>query len=185
MFYAHMKENFSFKYLGRLNSFAECLKVIKNLNEDDWRNYKDRKQRGGVAAEYTDTIPIIYSPNPSFKELQHHPMLLKMQPHIDDLLLLATNEFGDVSVRQAMLTRLEAGQKIKRHRDKGPITAKSHRVHLVITTNESCIFTVGSESMKFAPGDVWAIDNVDKYHSVSNDGKTDRIHMIVDLTGSN
>jgi hypothetical protein len=63
----------------------------------------------------------------------------------------------------------------------GPITAKSHRVHLAVKTNELCLFSVAEESMNIPAGQAWAIDNTNKYHSVINGGTTDRIHLIVDL----
>ena len=176
-----MKEEFSFKYLGLLPSFSECLNVVQRLDEQHWNRYLDRKIRGGIAAENTDTIPITYDPNPLSSVAQSHEMYAELSPYIQEIEHLAKVVFGDVSVRQSMLTRLRAGGQIKRHRDRGPITAVSHRVHLGIRTNDGCIFTVGEESINIKPGEVWAIDNVDKYHSVSNDGETDRIHLIVDL----
>jgi len=104
-----------------------------------------------------------------------------MSKYVDEVSCIVGEIFGNVMVRQSMLTRLKAGDEIKRHKDKGPITATSHRVHLSIITNDLCIFSVGDESVNMTPGSIWAIDNVDKYHSVSNGGETDRIHIIIDF----
>jgi len=176
-----MKENFSFKYLGQLPSFEECLSLVQNFGEDDWLEYKDRKRFGGIAAENSDTIPITYNPNPSSKELINHRVFDEMSKYVSEISNAAVGIFGDISVRQSMLTRLRAGDEIRRHKDKGPITAVSHRVHLSIVTNDLCLFSVGDESINMTPGSIWAIDNVDKYHSVSNGGRTDRIHLIIDF----
>lgn len=176
-----MQEKFSFKKIGVLPLFLQCLATVEQLTEDDWRNYKDRKRRGGIAAENTDTIPITYNPDQSSTQIQRHKMFDVMEPHLVHLTKLASDVFGQVEIRQAMLTRLSAGGEIKRHRDRGPITAKSHRVHLGIKTNDQCFFTVGSETIHIPPGEAWAIDNVGKYHSVRNGGSTDRIHLIVDF----
>jgi aspartyl/asparaginyl beta-hydroxylase (cupin superfamily) len=176
-----MREDFSFKYVGFLPSFDELLKLVESFSDEDWRRYKDRKIRGGAAAEKTDTIPIIYNPNPSADKLIHHEIHNAISKYIEELRILCIPIFGETSVRQSMLTNLRAGVEIKRHRDMGPITAKSHRVHLAVKTNELCLFSVAEESMNIAAGQAWAIDNTDKYHSVINGGTTDRIHLIVDL----
>ncbi len=100
--------------------------------------------------------------------------------YIDDVLLYAKQHIGDVTVQQAMLTRLRAGTVIPRHRDRGPLTAKTHRIHVPVITNTECIFKVGDESMNLDAGEIWVIDNVNRYHSVKNLGNTDRIHLIID-----
>lgn len=176
-----MKENFSFKRLGTLPLFEELIPVVLNFTEYDWVSYRERKKRGGIAAENTDTIPIIYNPKQSSTDLQYHDLFGVMEQHLNRMKELASDIFGEVSVRQAMLTRLAAGGQIKRHMDKGPITARSHRVHLCVKTNDSCLFTVGNETIHIPQGEVWAIDNVGKYHSVCNYGNSERIHLIVDF----
>jgi hypothetical protein len=79
-----------------------------------------------------------------------------------------------------MLTRLRAGAVIPRHKDEGPLTAKTHRIHVPVTTNTGCIFSVGEESKNLGVGQIWVIDNVNRYHSVENAGDTDRVHLIID-----
>jgi aspartyl/asparaginyl beta-hydroxylase (cupin superfamily) len=79
-----------------------------------------------------------------------------------------------------MLTNLKAGTVIPRHRDRGPITAKTHRIHVPVITNTKCIFSVGDESRNLDAGQIWIIDNVNRYHSVENKGETDRVHLIID-----
>jgi hypothetical protein len=93
-----------------------------------------------------------------------------------------SNLIGYVTEKQSMLTRLNPGGLIKPHKDKGPITHKTHRVHLPITTNNRCIFTVGDAAINLKPGDIWIIDNTDQYHSVENLGTSPRIHLIVDMS---
>jgi quercetin dioxygenase-like cupin family protein len=69
---------------------------------------------------------------------------------------------------------------IPRHRDKGPLTAKTHRIHVPVITNSGCIFSVGDESKNLKAGQIWIIDNVNRYHSVENNGDSDRVHLIID-----
>jgi hypothetical protein len=46
--------------------------------------------------------------------------------------------------------------------------------------NTKCIFSVGDESKNLDAGQIWIIDNVNRYHSVENKGETDRVHLIID-----
>jgi aspartyl/asparaginyl beta-hydroxylase (cupin superfamily) len=101
--------------------------------------------------------------------------------HLSDLLECIKSDLGHVSVRQAILTRLCSGDEIKRHKDVGPITKQTHRIHVPIVTNEDCIFTIAEESRNLKAGEIWIIDNTDRYHSVANNGNLDRVHLIVDV----
>lgn len=176
-----MIEEFSFKLLGNIPAFGSVLEIVEAIDDAGWSEYSDRKRFGGIAAESTDTVPIIYNHNPLSSSGIVHPIMSRMHPHIEEITGLAKDFFGNVAPRQAMLTRLNAGSEIKRHRDRGPVTAKTHRVHLPVITNSLCIFTVGDESVNMKAGELWAIDNVGKYHSVINDGETHRVHLIIDF----
>jgi hypothetical protein len=49
-----------------------------------------------------------------------------------------------------------------------------------VITNTECIFSVGDESRNLDAGQIWIIDNVNRYHSVENKGNNDRVHLIID-----
>ena len=176
-----MKENKPFLCLGLHPTFGELLVETKAFNDDDWESYKGRKNTGGVASAYSDTIPLIYSPNDRSKELVYHDHFETFASYIDSVVQIATMVLGVVSPRQAMLTRLRAGAEIGRHKDKGALTSKTHRIHVPIITNESCIFTVEEERRHLRAGEIWMIDNVDRFHSVINGGQEHRIHLIIDV----
>lgn len=55
-----------------------------------------------------------------------------------------------------------------------------HRYHIPIVTNDDVEFTIDGEQKKMLSGECWEIHN-GKYHSVSNLGKEDRIHLIIDI----
>ncbi len=176
-----MKENQPFLCLGRFPNFESLLRDIEKFSESDWTDYKGRKNTGGVASAYSDTIPLIYSPNDKSKDLLHHEYFGAFSGHIDSVIQIATMVLGTVSAKQAMLTRLRAGTEIGRHKDKGELTAKTHRIHIPIITNKDCIFTIEDESRYLNAGEIWMIDNVDRFHSVTNNGKENRIHLIIDV----
>jgi len=171
-----MKENQPFTYFGKLPIFSSLLSKVSLLEEHQWISFKQRNS--GVAAEKTDTIPLIYDKKIRLSSYISHEMYDHFKNEIQSAVELCN--VGS-RVEQAMLTRLGAGIEIKRHKDKGIITAASHRIHVPVITNEKCFFTVDTESMVLPAGEVWIIDNVDRYHSVSNMGDESRIHLIIDV----
>ena len=171
-----MKENQPFTYFGQLPNFNSLLNKVLSLNEPQWLSYKQRKT--GVAAEKTDTIPLVYDKKIKLNSHITHELYENFK---DDIYTAVNLCDVGTKVEQAMLTRLGSGVEIKRHRDRGIITAATHRIHIPIITNSECIFTVDTESKFLPAGEVWIIDNVDKYHSVSNMGEKSRIHLIIDV----
>lgn len=176
-----MNESFSFFNLGVISDLETLQSIVVSFSEEEWLKYAARKRRGGIAAENTDTIPLLYNLNQNSSEPIEHEYFHIFKSFIDQVALLSEqNNFGS-DVQQAMVTRLKSRTSIGRHMDKGPMTAKNHRIHVPIFTNKECIFTVGDESLSLESGDIWIIDNVGKYHSVANMGATDRVHLIIDI----
>ena len=177
-----MKENEPFTYLGFYENLNELVSVITSFSESDWSYYKARKNTGGIASYNTDTIPLLYSPNATnpkqMEKHQHHSIFSR---HIEELCRIASKELGKVVEKQSMITRLLPGKSIKRHKDMGEITAKTHRVHLPIISNQLCTFRVEDVSLHLKPGDIWVIDNTNRYHSVDNLGESTRVHLIIDM----
>lgn len=161
-------------------AFEDLLDEVLSLGLEDWSSYTKRKTAGGAAAENTDTIPLMYDVKHRLNSEVLHENYERFNKYISEVVLYTEKKIGKTSVKQAMLTRLKAGLVIPRHKDKGPLTAKTHRIHVPVITNTECIFTVGSDSMNLEPGQIWVIDNVNRYHSVENNGNNDRIHLIID-----
>jgi len=175
-----MKESESFKFLGETPSFTSLLSEVSLLSEEDWIRYRERKRRGGAAAERTDTIPLIYDPTQSINSHIVHHKYETFSPYIGLIMDLVNESLGTTSIKQAMITRLRSGSVIGRHKDKGPLTAKTHRIHVPVITNQQCLFTVDDEVRNLQAGEIWLIDNVGRYHSVENRGEQDRVHLIID-----
>lgn len=171
-----MKENQPFIYCGKLPNFEALLNKVLLLDDSQWFSFRERKS--GVAAEKTDTIPLVYDKKIKLSSYIIH----ELYAHFQDDIQAAVELCGvGTRVEQAMLARLPNGVSIPRHKDKGAITASTHRIHVPVTTNEQCIFTVDNQSKILNAGEVWIIDNVDKYHSVSNMGQENRVHLIIDV----
>lgn len=176
-----MEENQSFFYFGLFPKFDDLLTSVNMFTDGDWLEYKERKGTGGLASAHSDTIPLIYNPRTNVNVLTYHKNYDYFADYINNIIQLVSPHLGDISVKQAMLTRLRAGAVIKTHKDVGTITAVSHRIHIPIKTNKDCVFTIENEHKHLGAGEMWMIDNVGRHHSVVNNGDTHREHLIVDL----
>jgi hypothetical protein len=177
-----MKESAPFTYVGFLPDFEKLLEKVLIFTDEIWNEYKERKITGGVASYPTDTIPLLYTPySTSTNEAAYHKYHEYLKPEIQKTCSFVSNLIGNVQEKQSMLTRLASGESIKPHKDTGNVTSKNHRVHVPIITNNMCKFTVGETTLNLKPGDIWIIDNTDRYHSVENLGQSSRIHLIVDM----
>ena len=176
-----MKQEEAFRYIGLIPNFDELVNKILRFSEADWSDYKGRKNTGRVASYHIDAIPLKYSTNlTTYTEDKKSKYYEQFESHILDLCEMVSNSVGHVSEKRSILTRMKPGQVIKPHRDSGLILTSTHRIHLPITTNNLCTFTVGNISMNLKPGEIWIIDNTNRIHSVENHGPTDRIHLLVD-----
>jgi hypothetical protein len=175
-----MKENQAFLYVEKMPSFDALLSDVLSLESEDWSKYKGRKLAGGAAAYNTETIPLIYDTEHRLNSEILHENYERFSTYIEEVISMAADRIGKTKVQQAMLTKLNANTVIPRHKDVGPITAKTHRIHVPVITNTQCIFTVENESKNLEAGHIWIIDNVGRYHSVENKGQQDRVHLIID-----
>lgn len=81
---------------------------------------------------------------------------------------------------RSMLIRLPASKKIQPHPDSGHYLMSVHRCHIPIQTNPEVMFTVGQTTINMQVGQGYEINN-SKWHYVSNNGTTDRVHLLIDL----
>lgn len=172
-----MEESFSFLELGRMPQFDELRTAVLSFSEQDWSTYINRKS--GIAAENSQTIPLLHDPRQS--AVIEHARYKQFKHHIDDIYAITAQRLRCVAVRQAMFARMTPHTNIPKHRDRGPMTAKCHRVHVPVLTNPQCVFSVDTETRHLPEGTIWAIDNVGKLHSVSNKSDVARIHLIIDI----
>jgi len=164
---------FNFKYLGNIDVSS----IQQKLGDLDWDAYTFRQTKHEVH-QATKTVPLIFDPNLNLP-LPHRWMTLfiseleQIKSHLKSIL-------GEGSMMSAILINLPSGQVVHRHVDKGESFKKYNRIHIAIETNTDCIFEVDGEEKHLKIGEVWEIDNSNKYHSVRNEGSTDRIHLLID-----
>ena len=175
-----MKENKPFTFLGMYSEISAAQHIVRNFTDSDWANYAKRRQTKSVAGGHTDTIPLIYSTVDSPQKQEEHFNKQLFDSVLGDIVNIYGDYFSECSIGRAFLARMHPFGEIKRHKDVGVVSAKTHRIHLPIFTNEDCLFTVGESTIHMREGELWIIDNTDQYHSVIN-GNTHRIHLIVDV----
>lgn len=88
----------------------------------------------------------------------------------------------NLNPRRARLSILKAHGASAVHRD-GPNSDYLVRLHVPIITNEHCYFIADGEQEHFAAdGESGYFIAVNRMHQVVNNGPTDRIHLIMDIT---
>lgn len=102
--------------------------------------------------------------------------LPEVRPIVFDLAHLVRGE----RVGRVIITRLAPGARIAPHVDSGSHAAYYDRYQVALACPLGCWFRAGEERLQMQTGDVWWFDNGVE-HEVVNDGREDRLAMIVDL----
>lgn len=170
----------SFKNFGIID--VAGFKKIISENNFDWDEFNFRQQRGQMVHKETKSIPIIFDESFSlqkFTKTKYYHLFENEINKLETHLLNTIQEDGYIF--RALLVNLPAHKEIKPHIDTGASLVIPRRIHIPITTNQDCYFTVGDTKKNLKEGEIWEIDNDGRRHSVSNGGDTDRIHLIVDF----
>lgn len=82
---------------------------------------------------------------------------------------------------RVIVTRLEPGKKILPHADvMGDYSKYYTRYHLVLQGLPGSLFTCGDETVNMLTGELWWFSAQDE-HSVINNSRDDRVHMLIDI----
>lgn len=178
----NIKENF--KVLFRDLDISAIKSAILESSRSDWDENKIRQIAFPHVAGHTETLILKFNgPTQSI----NHPSKTKtfdawskweglLNPVIDRLRTLYPNS----TISKCMFPKLFAGGVISKHIDNGDDLTLVHRLHVPIITNEDTIFTCGGEEINMKEGCAYEINN-QRLHGVVNNGKTDRVHLLIDL----
>lgn len=86
----------------------------------------------------------------------------------------------NVDYPRIMLAKLPAGEFIKPHIDRSPAAQFPHKVHVPLLTNDETFFILNEDDIKMEVGTMYEVNNR-ILHSVTNNGKTDRVHLIFEI----
>jgi len=154
-----------------VNKLAE---EVLSLNEEQWIPHPD-----GFVGNFS--IPLI-SLNGEQNNAFNGPM--KVTPVLSQLEYISQilSSFGEVFGRSRLM-RLSPGTEVPLHTDTNYHWYKRVRIHIPIITDEKVIFHCDEKNVHMAAGETWIFDTW-KHHKVINNGKTNRIHLVIDTSGS-
>ena len=89
----------------------------------------------------------------------------------------------DEVLSRSRLMKLAAGAEVSLHVDFNYHWFSRVRIHIPVVTNPSVIFHCGDEGLHMQAGDCWIFDSW-RRHRVVNQGAEDRIHLVIDTSGS-
>lgn len=101
------------------------------------------------------------------------------RPLLEPVLHQATQPYNYArgAYPRVMLARMPPGGVIHPHRDANPAAKWPHKIHVPILTNDKVTFFVDGVGRSIAEGEAVEVNNMG-VHAVSNEGDTDRIHLI-------
>lgn len=82
---------------------------------------------------------------------------------------------------QYHIHKLGGGKELYPHIDNASNLDKLHLYHFVLKTNKKAIFISDGEKFHFEKNKLYEVNNYDYLHSVENNGKSDRIHILIEL----
>lgn len=170
----------NFKRLATSIDPSPILAELKG-QADLWKQITVRQDFEGSPHAATESI-FLRGParldNP-LEELDCVDMLaIESLPATVDIIGQLWQRLGIRELGWAMLVNLKAGGVITPHTDEGAYARYYARFHYVLTSTPGCRFTVGTETVHMAPGEVWWFNHQIE-HTVWNDGP-DRLHLIFD-----
>ena len=168
----------NFNFVDKID-IKDTQAYVKSFLSSEWDEYIFRQKSFDVHKQ-TKTIPIIFDENfneAMAKEAGHYIAFKNFLEPLEQLLL---QRHSKGSIVRALLVKLPANCSIAPHQDHGESLENTFRYHVPIMTNKDVLFTVGGESKNLEEGYIWEIKNSEKIHSVTNNGQTDRIHLIID-----
>ena len=166
----------NFNYIGKTDITALANKV-KEITE--WDKYTFRQKTYEVH-KYTKTIPLIFDEDFRHKNPTYRFDYKLYKNEINKFKNIFSKKFGKGYIIRAILVNLEAEKNIPNHIDNSPSLDICKRIHTPIITNNKVFFNVGEERMNLKKGEMWEINNTKKIHSVENNSKFDRVHLIID-----
>jgi hypothetical protein len=152
--------------LGRFSAEDWVPHFNRPIYEGDWSGIALRALPGADVALFSDPFAkAAFADSAAMQRLSYIPSVLEAIPCPKN------------SVR---LLKLAAGSSIRRHRDYylGPEDGEV-RLHVPVRTNADVDFVLDDQRVPMAEGELWFL-NFNKYHSVDNRSREDRIHLVID-----
>ena len=185
------------KFDGDFNLIGNCLEEIEDIEKiifsklDHFtltnKNINNTQNivRLGPIHNNTNHLTFFKEDNPnSPKEIisYNHNIFLLIEKNINKILTLIQDYYKNKSliIARCLVTCLKPFTNIPVHRDFGYILEFGYRIHIPIKTNNNVIFIVGNTQKNLEKGKIYEINNC-REHSVNNNSKEPRYHLIIDV----
>lgn len=156
--------------LGRLSASDWIDHFLIERYEGDWDVIPLRGPKSAIHPV------MMIATTPGTKEFADAPALAAC-PYFREVI----DSFG-AEVRAVRLLRLTPGSVLLEHTDHEYTDDDGTlRIHIPVVTNPDVVFLLNGTRVVMEAGSAWVLRLADP-HSVANNGATDRVHMLVDLT---
>jgi hypothetical protein len=174
------------------HDISQLKEQILRLTDDEWDEESWRQKHYDVH-KHTHTISLIFDRDfrhknptvlPRYEQFQDNlaPIITKINAFYNQMLKYKKlkKKNGSGYIIRINIVKLDAsGGDISPHVDNLFTLSHSHRIHIPIITNDSVNFSIGNEIKNLKQGEIWEVNNR-QMHSVVNDGKDYRVHIIID-----
>ena len=168
-----------FRHLGTADRTA-LTERVKTIPESLWQS--ENAAKPNKIAQLNETRHVMFrfiADAGNVFDYSDHPVLWGQW---QDVLLPVMHQaaaalgYSDYRFPRVMLARVPAGGAISPHPD-AEASYYIHKIHVPLITNDKALFRVGRREMHLPAGEIYEVNNK-RVHGVSNDGATDRIHLI-------
>lgn len=171
------------RYFYRLVESVRVLPLMAAVARQPqlWNADNCRREFEGTPHAATDDILLRFgAKDGNDLEAVDTDAMLKL-PDVKSEILNVMRVVNGSRLGRVIVTRLEPGKKILPHRDVlGEYSRYYTRYHLVLQGMPGSLFTCGDETVQMLTGELWWFSAQDE-HSVINNSKDDRIHMLIDV----
>lgn len=138
---------------------------------DIWIRYPAMEKHAGNIADVIDDLECV--DYPAMDEIAG------LRNVIQDIMFLTNGH----QLGRVLLTSLKPDGRILPHDDAGKAAQYYDRYHLCLKSEPGNTFRAGDEIVSMKPGELWWFDNLVE-HELQNKSSAARIHLILDIKGS-
>ncbi len=177
--YPNPRKTMGVRALGPVDVSALSHAVMA-LPEAVWEEENASKPNRFEALDRTCHVVFRFVSNfRDWRQAYDRPLMGQWRDLLMPVLEQAVKSYGYTSgsFPRIMLARMAPGGVIHPHRDANPAAKWPHKIHVPLLTNDKTTFFVENEPYHFPVGQAFEVDNMG-VHAVTNEGDTDRIHLI-------
>lgn len=169
-----MKLDSEFYRLPLTFDVEKMTEEVNRFKESDWMPHPTGFAGNG-------SIPLISvngGMNDDFSGEMKTTDYLEKSPYLQQVISSFNEVFG-----RSRLMKLSGGSSVPEHTDFNYHWYNRVRIHIPIITYPEVTFYCGSKNVHMAPGETWIFDSWDM-HKVINPTNNERIHLVIDTSGS-